>query len=167
MYDFDGDGILSASELAASPGLETMLKAYDTDGDGAVAQTEFAQRLETFVRSGTALLPLSAEVKLNNRPLAGATVRFVPEGYFGNAIKPATGVTTKSGSAQMAVAAEDLPENQRKFKAVQFGTYRVEITHPEIDIPAKYNTETTLGYETVFGQPNVEFRLTNKKAKRK
>ena len=30
---------------------------------------------------------------------------------------------------------------------MQPGLYRVEITHPTVTLPAKYNTETTLGRE--------------------
>lgn len=167
LYDQDGNAVLAADELEACPGLKLMLDAYDTDSDTAISQAEIQDRLQKYVDSGAALVPLSVNLRLNNRPLNGATVKLVPEPYFEGAIKPATGITAKSGAAQISVAADDLPENQKSFKAVQFGTYRVEITHPEIEIPKKYNTETSLGYETVFGQPIVEFRLINKKAKRK
>lgn len=140
-----------------------MVKAYDSDADGSISEAELATRIQQFVRSGAALVPLSVNVVLNNRPLADAQVRFVPESYYGGAIKNAVGITSRSGAAQMAVPAEDLPENQRKIRAIQFGTYRVEITHPEVELPPKYNSETTLGFETVFGQPNAEFRLQTAK----
>ena len=166
-YDKDGDGLLSATELEACPGLAKMVKEYDTDGDSSVSQAELAERLRKFAESGAALTPLTVDVRLNNLPLAGATVRFVPEDYFDDEIKVAVGKTSKSGTARMAVASEDLPENQRNLRAVQFGTYRVEITHPNVDIPARYNTETTLGYETIFGQPKVEFRLTHSRRAKK
>lgn len=166
LYDADGSGSLSSDELQSCPGLAQMIKAYDSDSDSEISRTELEERLQKFVNSRAALVPLSAKITLNNQPLVGAQVRFVPEPYFQDHIKPASGVTSVSGSARMAVAPDDLPENQRKFRGVQFGTYRVEITHPEIDIPARYNTETTLGYETVLGRPNVGFRLKGTKKKK-
>lgn len=165
-YDSDGNGALSAAELEACPALAKMMKAYDSDADGMISKSELTVRIQGFVDSQAALVPLSANVTLNNRPLAGATVRFVPEEYYAGAIKAAVGTTAKSGAAQMAISPEELPENQRKLRAIQFGTYRVEITHPEIDIPSKYNTATTLGFETVLGQPNVEFRLQKSKSQK-
>ncbi len=158
-YDTNGDGLLSAGELESCPGLAKMIKAYDSDTDGSISEAELASRIQQFVSSGAALVPMSVNVLLNKRPLSGATVRFVPESYYGGAIKAAVGTTASSGAARMAVPAEDLPENQQNLKAIQFGTYRVEITHPQVKLPAKYNTETTLGFETVLGQPNAEFRL--------
>jgi hypothetical protein len=54
-----------------------------------------------------------------------------------------------------------LPENVRTMKLLQYGTYKVRITHPKIQLPAKYNTETTLGYETKMGSPFATFALTS------
>jgi hypothetical protein len=42
---------------------------------------------------------------------------------------------------------------------VHYGTFKVRITHPSIQIPAKYNTETELGYETEVGNPYANFDL--------
>ena len=59
----------------------------------------------------------------------------------------------------MDVDDSELPSNQAGLVGVQLATYRVEITHPEITIPAKYNTNTTLGYDSQPGQPSVIFNL--------
>ena len=162
LYDTDGDEQLSESELEACPGLKLASKAYDLDGDSAISQAEIAARLQRFIDRGVALYQLSARVRLDNKPLASAAVRFVPEPYLGEEIKVATGTTRPGGSASMAVPDEDLPKNQQGIRGIHAGTYRVEVTHPEIAIPAKYNTETTLGYETTPGNPYAKFNLSTR-----
>ena len=162
LYDKDGDQKLSESELQASPGLLMSINTYDTDGDQVISQEEITTRLQKFVEYGVALLRLSASVTLDGRPLGGATIRLVPEPYLGDELKAAIGTTRSKGSASMAVPDEDLPENQKGIRGIHAGTYRVEITHPEKTIPAKYNTETTLGYEATPGNPYATFNLKSR-----
>ena len=57
---------------------------------------------------------------------------------------------------------EKAPAALKNIKLIQYGTFKVRITHPTIKIPAKYNTDTTLGYETIPGQPTVSFVLNAK-----
>jgi len=45
------------------------------------------------------------------------------------------------------MASEDRPADAPPRPLVQPGLYRVEITHPSITIPARYNVKTTLGLE--------------------
>lgn len=42
------------------------------------------------------------------------------------------------------------------------GTYKVRITHPTVNLPAKYNVNTTLGYESQLGSPVAKFDLSAK-----
>ena len=159
MYDSSGDGSLSGDELEACPGIKAALKTYDIDSDGAVSQDEIEERLTALFARKAALSSLRVRVALNGQALAGAHVRLVPEPYLGDQVKPASGTTRRSGSAPMTVAPDDLPEAQRAYHGVHYGTFKVEITHPDKKIPAKYNTQTTLGYETVVGSRTVEFDL--------
>jgi hypothetical protein len=162
LYDKDGDGILTADELKACPGILVSLEIYDQDGDGGVTESEIVARLSGFVERNVALSRLSATVRLDRRPLGGATIRLVPEPYLGEEIRQAVGTTRKGGSGSVAVADEDLPDNQKGIRGIHSGTYKVEITHPTISIPTKYNTETTLGYETRPGDPYVTFELKSR-----
>jgi len=162
MYDTNQDGKLDSEELKSCPGLLAAIKSYDVDNDGMISQEEIAARLAKFVERGIALSRLSATVKLDKRPLAEATIRLVPEPYLGEEIMVATGTTRGRGSASMAVPDADLPENQKGIRGIHGGTYRVEITHPSVEIPEKYNTQTTLGYETTPGNPYVTFELRSR-----
>lgn len=159
LYDNDGDKKLSSKELAACPGLLASIQAYDLDSDESISQEEIATRLEKLMEQAAVLSRLTVTLTLNKKPLPDATIRFVPEPYLGEAIKPATGKTLKRGVASMAVADEELPEEQKGIRGIHPGTYRVEITHPSVEIPAKYNTESTLGYETTPGNPYASFDL--------
>ncbi|MEQ8616217.1 MAG: EF-hand domain-containing protein [Lacipirellulaceae bacterium] len=162
LYDKDDNQSLSKEELASCPGLLMSLKAYDLDSDESISEEEIKSRLKKLVEKAAALSRVTVTLKLNKKPLPGATIRFVPEPYLGEAIKSATGKTLKRGVASMAVADEELPDSQKGIRGIHPGTYRVEITHPEVEIPAKYNTNTTLGYETTPGNPYASFDLKSK-----
>ncbi|MCO8146257.1 EF-hand domain-containing protein [Rhodovulum tesquicola] len=48
MLDADGDGMLSAEELAARPGPQMIFDRIDTDGDGVISKEEFDAAAERF-----------------------------------------------------------------------------------------------------------------------
>ena len=43
-----------------------------------------------------------------------------------------------------------IEQKETELQGVQQGLFRVEITHPTVTIPAKYNIETKLGKEVSF-----------------
>jgi hypothetical protein len=53
LYDKDGSGMLSETELAASPGLLAALDRYDKDGDRQISRAEIDERLQSIVATGT------------------------------------------------------------------------------------------------------------------
>lgn len=162
LYDTNSDGQLSEQELAACPGILTNLSLYDTDGDKSLTQEEIESRLRGFFPRNVGLTGLSVSVSLDGRPLPEATVKLIPEKYLGDEVKPAWGYTTRRGIAPMDIRAEDKPETERDLHGIHYGTYKVEITHPSVKIPAKYNTATTLGYETERGNPSATFNLRSR-----
>jgi hypothetical protein len=159
MYDADKNGSLSKSELAKIPGISEAIAAYDTDQNGSISQEEIAARITDLRKHGVGLTRLTCDVTLNGRGLNNATIDFEPESYLGDEVEPATGITNDRGIAQMAIPPDRLPESQRDLKAIHYGTYKVRITHPSIKLPPKYNTETTLGYESRPGDPYATFTL--------
>ncbi len=162
LYDGNGDGILSKDELKASPGLLAAMETYDTDGDKSISREEVAQRLQKFVDREAALTGLIATVRMDGKPIVGAKVSLIPEEFLGEGIKPASGTSQKRGACRVAIANEDLPEAQKGMRGIHYGTYRVEITHPDHDIPAKFNTETTLGYDTKPGSSSATFNVSSR-----
>jgi hypothetical protein len=79
----------------------------------------------------------------------------VPEECFGDSITPAAGEIS-GGGANVFIDPNLLPPEEANLLGVQPGIYKVKVTHPSIDIPAKYNTETTLGQEVAQDTPDYE-----------
>lgn len=146
-YDSDQDGKLADDELKACPALLEAMRRYDKDADKAITADELRQGLGELYGTGVGIFSLGCQVSYKGRALDGATVRLIPEPFLGDALKPAYGVTRSSGTAVLAIMPEDLPADLRTIRGVQTGLYKVEVFHPNLDIPPEYNDETTLGWE--------------------
>ncbi len=158
-YDSDGDQSISKSESVACPALNGSFELYDANEDGQLSQVEVQSRLEAMLGSGIGRMPFMCIVYANNRdhPIEGARVQLVPESFLADAIQAGEGTTNHRGIAKPCTlnAPPGLP-------GIEFGLYRVLITHNELEIPAKYNTETELGFELSPLERNrdtAEFRL--------
>jgi len=162
-YDTNGDGQLSIDELEACPGIRDAISRYDKDGGGQIAEEELSKRFAMWSDGGVAVTVLTCNVTLNGKPLAGAQVDLIPETFLAKVVQPATGITSQSGMAILAIDTANLPEDMKNIRGVVHqGVFRVEITHSEIDIPAKYNSRTTLGKEVSAdtGENFVKWVLT-------
>lgn len=162
LYDSNGDLSLGKEELAKCPGVLARMQLYDLDGNGSVSKEEFTSHLQDFYKRGTGGTMLTAQIFYKGIPLSGATVILEPEPYLGGEVQTAQAVTSGAGLANLGIPPEFVPEHLRRMKTVHCGTFKVRVTHPTIKIPAKYNTETVLGYETEVGNPNVTFTLSDK-----
>lgn len=160
-YDQNSDGKLAKDELMNCPSLLSALESFDSNHDGSIDQAELEQRFGMWSKSGVGVSSLACRVTYKGRPLDGAKVELIPEDFFHDEVKPAQGVTQGSGSAQMGIDSSFLPADLKRLKGVNQGLYRVVITHPQIEIPAKYNTETQLGLEVSYetGKNMVQFKL--------
>jgi hypothetical protein len=152
LYDKTHDGVLSDQELAAVPGIAKYKSLYDQDGDGLVRQDEIAARLSLWSEQGLGFRPLNVVVLVDGRPLPNASLEFVPEAYLGPNVKRATGITDDSGMANLAVAVEDMPPElaHLPIDGVMGGTFKVRVTHPSVELPSRFNSETELGEEIAF-----------------
>ena len=159
LYDVNGDAALSKEELRRCPGILSKLAAYDQDGGESLDEQEIVKRLSALFKNGTGGTKLNCLITYKGKPLSGATVMLEPEPYLGDGVQTATGTTDGAGAAQLGIPPEFVPEHLRKMKAVHYGTFKVRVTHPTISIPAKYNAETELGYETEPGNPFVQYAL--------
>lgn len=139
-YDKDGDGLLSMSELEAAPGLKYAAQQLDADRDGNLGREEIRARLAEYERMQAGLTSFTCTVIMGRRPLAGARVRLVPEPFLEDVLEPVEGTSQADGQAEFNAAGINM-------SVAPIGMYRVEITSPDRDIPAQYNTDTTLGVE--------------------
>jgi hypothetical protein len=157
MYDKSGDGSLDETELAASPGMHAARRRYDADGNREISQHEIAAHLKAVYASGTPWVSVVCQVYQDGKPLKSASVRFVPDPFLKDALKPASGTTDDQGHAIPAARDEDLPADKCGLRIIQPGVYRVQIEHPSIKRPA-----ASLGCEidpTSRGGVQVVFRL--------
>jgi hypothetical protein len=146
-YDRDGDARLQQSEWSQCPALAASIEIYDVDDDDAISEDELGAGMRRWQEGEMGARPLPFQVKLGGKPVQGARVELIPEDFFGDAVMPASGVSGQGGRGFLGVALEDLPPNAPKLPLTQPGLYRVEITHPSVAIPPKYNDESTLGIE--------------------
>lgn len=159
LYDKNGDGSLNEDELNACPGIKLHKSAYDSDGNGMISAEEIAAQIKHLTAAGIGQTRLKITVLYNGRPLPDAEVKMTPEPYLGDAVKPAYGTTNRSGIATMDIRDEDLPESEHGIVGVHCGTFKIEVTHPKANLPERYNVSTTLGYETEFGNPGFKVFL--------
>jgi hypothetical protein len=139
-YDVNRDGKISGAELDRCPALKGL--AGETGGDAVSADT-IAGRIGSWQQTKTGRMMVGCVVRHNGQPLAGAVVDFVPEKFLGPKMLPGKGTTDATGGASISTAVNGPLDRP----GLPPGFYRVEITKPGESIPARYNSETTLGEE--------------------
>lgn len=165
-YDTDADGRIAGEELDSVPGLKKYIALYDQNGNGAISGEELRTRFSGWKEQGLALRRLDIRLSLNGQPLRSATITFVPESYMPESVKQATGTTDSSGLAKMSVAPEDLPESLQKLggnvRGVYVGTFKIEITHPSINLADVYESGAALGEEIARDTvaPSIQLSLS-------
>jgi len=142
--DANGDHLLDAKELAASPALLDDLKKLDKNGDQKLSTEEIGSKVDEWTAGKVGAVSLVCSVIRGGGPAANVQVKFVPESYMGDVIKAGTGVTDERGSTPITA------EGQKRTGMMQCGYYRVELSsiqNGKETIPAKFNSQTTLGIE--------------------
>ena len=141
-YDEDSSGEISKSELKKCQGLEMLtireellLPEYrlDSDESGTISEAEFTEKLRANFESMRQAF--GCQVTYRGRPLEGATITLTPMPFMGE-IAGASGETDIEGMC--SVQGDD-----GKPGAIP-GIYRVEITHPDVKLSSKYNTDSNI-----------------------
>jgi len=149
LCDKDSDGAIDADELKSCPGLQAAIDRVDADHDQKLSAAEISQRIDK-LRSSTAII-MNATVAITRGgvPLTDAQVVVEPEPFMQGLPVPAVGVTDARGEVSLAVQDGKLP-------GLYCGLYRVRVSKQQQGretIPARYNTETTLGFELASDVP--------------
>ncbi len=152
MYDADRDGKISGPELDKCPALKAAIAQIDSSGEKAITAAKITARIKQWQDSKLGRMSMSCTVLRNGKPLANAEVNFVPEKFLGENVKTASGKTDKNGVAMISVPTKDRSDPP----GVAPGLYRVEVTKAGDKIPAKYNTETTLGQEVALDAEGIQ-----------
>lgn len=143
LYDANGDGQLDAEELKKSPPLLDTLPLADKNSDGSLSESEIKNRIDSWFAGTTTIDQSATMVSLDDEPLVGATVTYIPEPFLEPAIQQTSGVTDEQGLAET-------PGQDPEFPGLYFGWYRVKISKlegGEETLPSRYNTETELARE--------------------
>ena len=163
MADFDknGDAQLDEQELAAAPGLAAGVSVLDADKNGVLTAAEIESQFELNRQQRVGLKTPTFRVTYNNRPVAGAEVKFVPEPFLEGVIEPAVGTTDAAGMVTPQTEGQNL-------LGMRLGYYRVQVISPKVKIPEKYaGAETTLGADVSlvqngYGAPSAtQLKLTD------
>jgi hypothetical protein len=157
LYDKDGDGAIAGSELDAVPAFKASMKNLDKSGDGSVQEDEIAARIESWQNSGDGIVALAWSVTLDGRPVEGAKITFEPEPFLGDQIKAAEGETSPVGMSTVSIPKANRPAPDSP-PGVQLGFYKIRVSKQaggKETIPARYNTETTLGQEVAPDDPAI------------
>lgn len=156
-YDKDGDGFIAGAELDAAASLKAAMATLDLDKDGKVSADEIEQRIETWQATKLGLMSITCRVTLDGKGVDGATVTFEPETFLGDNVKQGEGFTSGGGLATVSILKENRPSPDYP-PGLQFGFYKVKVskkTNGTETIPAKYNTETTLGQQISNDDPAI------------
>jgi hypothetical protein len=136
--------LISGEELDRCPSLKAIAI------DDAVTRQMIAAKIVEWQSSGVGRAAVGVAVRHNGEALSDALVRLVPEQFLRD-IVPATGTTDARGVTILSVPTSGPAEP----RGASLGFYRVEITKNGENIPAKYNTETTLSM-AVLRTENIE-----------
>lgn len=140
--DTDHDQQLDAKELTVSPALLADLKALDKNGDQKLSAEEIGAKVDVWTAGHVGAVGAICWVTRGGQPVANVQVKFVPEPFMGDVVKPGSGTTDSQGGAPMTA------EGQKSSGVMQCGYYRVELSSPQggrETLPAKYNTKSILG----------------------
>ena len=165
LYDANKDGQISDEEISEWPGLVKAMGEFDTDGDGVLSAEETVAVIEFYADIRMSVAPLVCHVSMDDHPLSGATVNLIPTEFMEGMVKPAEGVTDESGQASPTM--DDPVAEGEGDSGVNPGFYHVKISLVDSEgnetIPAKYNTETTLGCHVgrIFLGMRARYELTS------
>ena len=155
--DRNGNGLIEFDEARSCPALADAFYSIGTDESKFLTLPELVARFEKYQTPQNGKVPACAIVTLDGQSLAGVKVSFVPESFFEKILKTATGETNAEGRCR------EFQIDGQRFVGLSAGLYKIRIDGK--DLPACYNTETTLGSEVFAtgrgGEVAIRLKLTS------
>jgi len=147
-FDKDGSGSIDPREAAACPALQAAFNEIDANHDRKLSTEELRARVESYANTPTGSVAVGCVVRIDEQPLTGATVTFVPEACMGGGIKEAIGTTDEAGRCDVYQI------DGQPHRGLPAGLYKIKVTKEGVNVPARFNTQTVLGRE-VFHNPRM------------
>lgn len=144
LADKNGDGAISKEEAIATPSLLAVFDKYDANTDGRLDAAEIEGQIAAWYAKAAMVIPMRVTVRMDGRPLSGAHVVLETEPFVGVDLGEVSSEVGPTGDCGFTLPAERLGKIPYGLFC---GLYRVKITHPSRQIPAKYNEQTELGLE--------------------
>jgi hypothetical protein len=160
-FDKDNSGSLEPGEVnPACPALHQAFAAIDGSRDRKLSAEELRKRVEAYAAVDSGTVSVGCIVTLDGAALEGATVTFVPEACMGEAVKPAVAKTNVVGHC------DQFTIDGKPHRGPAPGLYKIQVTKDGATIPARFNTQTTLGREVYpdgrSGEVAVELHLRSR-----
>jgi hypothetical protein len=146
-FDTNKDGKISGDELVKCPALRPLASRHN----GEVTPEALEEQIKDWQTRKRGRFTWNCEVYHNGAPMAGATVTLEPEKFMGKDARSGTAKTDEQG---LAIPTEPIVTGEPA--GVQPGFYHIRITKEGESIPAKYNTETTLGLGLLVDPTGLE-----------
>lgn len=135
-FDTDGNQALSKTEAASAPGLIAAWRRYDANQDESIARQELEARAQQWLDRGEGTSSIMCVVRLAGSQIGDVQVTLVPDESVADATKLAKAVSRKERPSHLSIPPELKPEAHRNFSGMNFGLYRVEISHPTMKLVA-------------------------------
>ncbi|WP_425396999.1 hypothetical protein [Aeoliella sp.] len=132
--DADSSASLSKQEAASLPGIASRWDRYDTDGDGALTIEEIEQRAQKWVDRDVAIGVVGFKVMHQGRQISQVSVQLVPEEVHNGAILPGMGESQEHRDGYFHIPNDLKGEKWKDRRGIQLGLYRVEVSHPKLDL---------------------------------
>ena len=158
-FDTNQDGAISREESKQCAGIADNWDRYDANGDESISRPELETRFAEWSDGDTGLMNVRVEVIYRGQPLTDAHVQLTPYEFLGPNVLAADGTTDRYGYSFLAIPKDNLPSSQQGVHGMQVGLYRASITHPSVNLPAKYNQQTELSVDLSSAESNLGIRF--------
>jgi hypothetical protein len=138
--DADGGGSLTKKEAELVPGVLARWSRYDVNKDGVVTREELESHVQEWVDRKDGISSITCTVRLKNRQIGDVTVKLIPDESLKGIVQPAETVSHSQYASFLSIPAELKDKAYAKLTGMQYGLYRIEISHPTMKLAPAANS---------------------------